>query len=261
MTGYRAALHCEVLKARRSRVPWLTALGFMLAPIVGAVFMLILRNPERARSLGIIGTKAQLAAATADWPSYLALLAQAAAVGGSLVFAIVAAWVFGREFSDGTVKEILATPTSRSAIVAAKLTVVAAWCIALTGVIVVTGLSLGRAIRLPAAADAGLLGAVARIAGAGALTALLTPWVAFFASASRGYLGALAFAILTVFLAQVAAAAGWGAHFPWSVPAMYSGVAGPGTAALPAASYVIIGITCVAGIAATLRWWLESDHH
>jgi ABC-2 type transport system permease protein len=54
MSLFRAALWVETLKARRSKVPWLTALGFSLAPLVGGLFMIILKDPERARSMGLI---------------------------------------------------------------------------------------------------------------------------------------------------------------------------------------------------------------
>jgi ABC-2 type transport system permease protein len=107
MMLFRAALWAEVLKARRSKVPLLTALGFSLAPLVGGLFMVILKDPERARSWGLISTKAHLSAGVADWPTFLGLLAQATAVGGALLFTIVTTWVFGREFADHTVKSCL----------------------------------------------------------------------------------------------------------------------------------------------------------
>ena len=38
-----SALRIERLKARRSKVPLLTAVGFSLAPIAGGLFMIILK--------------------------------------------------------------------------------------------------------------------------------------------------------------------------------------------------------------------------
>ncbi|MEV0143917.1 MULTISPECIES: ABC transporter permease [unclassified Nonomuraea] len=38
---------------------------------------------------------------------------------------MIAIWLFGREFSDHTAKDLLALPTSRTAIVAAKFVVAA----------------------------------------------------------------------------------------------------------------------------------------
>jgi ABC-2 type transport system permease protein len=51
MKGLRAALWAEALKARRSRMPLVTALGFCLAPLMGGFFMVVLKDPERARRL------------------------------------------------------------------------------------------------------------------------------------------------------------------------------------------------------------------
>jgi ABC-2 type transport system permease protein len=72
--------------------------------------MIILKDPEAARSMGLISAKAQMVAGVADWPTYYNVLAQAVAVGGGILFAIIAIWVFGREFSDRTAKELLALP-------------------------------------------------------------------------------------------------------------------------------------------------------
>jgi ABC-2 type transport system permease protein len=43
---FRAALWAEALKARRSKVPWLTAVGFSLAPLMDGLFMIILLDPR-----------------------------------------------------------------------------------------------------------------------------------------------------------------------------------------------------------------------
>jgi ABC-2 type transport system permease protein len=107
----REVIWSEALKARRSRLPWVTAAAFAVAAAVGGLLMFILQDPARARAMGLLGTKAQLAGGTADWPGYLALLAQITAVGGTLIFGVVAIWTFGREFSDHTAKDLLALPS------------------------------------------------------------------------------------------------------------------------------------------------------
>jgi ABC-2 type transport system permease protein len=256
---FAAALWAEALKARRSRLPALTALGFSLAPLVGGLFMLILENPERARRWGLIGAKAQLAAGVADWPTLLSLLAQATAVGGALLFGLVATWVFGREAVDGTAKDLLALPTPREAIVAAKFTLVAAWCAILAGLVWGLGIAVGSVIGLPGGSVAVVVhGGVDLLGGAGLTLALVTP-VAFVASASRGYLGPMGLAVLTLFLAQIVAATGWGGVFPWSVPALFTGLAGPRDDLLTTGSYAIVAATSLAGLAATFLWWRLAD--
>ena len=119
MTNFSSALFAETLKMRRSKVPYFAALGFCIAPLAGGLFMIILKDPEAAQAMGLISAKAQLMIGVADWPAYFGFLSQAVAAGGLILFSIITTWVFGREFSDHTVKELLALPTSRETIVTA----------------------------------------------------------------------------------------------------------------------------------------------
>jgi ABC-2 type transport system permease protein len=255
-----AALRCEILKARRSKVPLWTAAGFSLAPLMGGLFMFIMKDPARARAMGLLGTKAQITAGTADWPTFLGVIAQATAVGGSFIFALVTAWVFGREFADRTVKLLLAVPTPRGAILTAKFVVVAAWSALLSAWIFGIALLVGFFLDLPGWSGAMLRLAALDVAMTAALAILLQSPAAFLASAGRGYLAPLGFAILTVFLAQITAATGWGGWFPWSVPALFTGMAGPRASLLGAPSYALVALTSLAGVAATFVWWQRADH-
>ena len=45
MTNFASALWVEILKLRRSKVPLFTALGFSIAPLIGGLFMIILKDP------------------------------------------------------------------------------------------------------------------------------------------------------------------------------------------------------------------------
>jgi ABC-2 type transport system permease protein len=249
-----SALGCEILKARRSKVPLWTAAGFSLAPLMGGLFMFIMKDPARARAMGLLGTKAQITAGVADWPTFLGVIAQATAVGGSFIFPLVTAWVFGREFADRTVKLLLAVPTPRGAILTAKFVVGAAWSALLSGWIFGIALLVGVFLDLPGLSGTMLRHAAFDVAMTAALAILLQSPAAFLASAARGSLAPLGFAILTVFLAQITAATGWGGWFPWSVPALFTGMAGPRASLLGAPSYVLLALTSLAGVAATFVW-------
>ena len=72
-------------------------------------------------------------------------------------------------------------------------------------------------------------------------------------AAGRGYLAQLACALAALVLAQVAAALGWAAYVPWSVPAIAAGLAPHAT--LSATSVVITAATALTGVAGTLAWW------
>ncbi len=259
MNGVAAALRVELVKTRRSVAPALTALAFAIAPLVGGLFMYILADPDRARRMGLIGQKAQFVGGGSDWPAYFAFLAQAATVGGFVLFAFVVAWVFGREFSDGTVRYLLALPTPRAAIVAAKLFVVTLWCAALTALATLLGLVTGAALGLPGWSTEALWQGLVHIWGGAGLTLLIVLPLALLAGVGRGYLAPLGFAMLMLLLAQVIGATGRGAWFPWAVPALYAQVAGSAGGGLTAISFVIVAVTGAAGAAGTFAWWLYAD--
>lgn len=259
MTNFLSALWAETLKARRSKVPLFTALGFSLAPLMDGLFMIILKDPEAARSMGLISAKAQLLVGTADWATFFNVLAQAVAVGGMIVFSIITAWVFGREFTDRTAKEMLAVPTSREVIIAAKFTVTALWTFALILLIFVIGLVVVNLVSIPGWSTE-LLGTAFRdVTGSGALTIAMLTFIAFFASFGRREMAAIGWMVLIVAISQIAIITGWGDWFPWSVAGLYSGAAGPREELLGTHSYIIVFIASAIGLIATFYWWRNAD--
>ncbi len=253
-----AALAAEVLKVRRSVVPWVTVAVLVAAGGIGTFFSFVLQDPGRARSLGVLGTKAQLSGSTADWAGHLALSAQIASTGGLFVFGLVVVWLFGREFADGTVTDLLALPTSRTAVVGAKLLLAGGWCLLLLLVLLGVSLAGGAALGLPGwSAHVAMRGA-GTVVGAGALTIVLTGTYALAASVGRGYLPGVGAVLGTVVLAQVVGVVGFGSAFPYAVPSVLAGAAGPDQ---------VVGWTGVAGVlvaglltsVATARWWERAD--
>jgi len=259
MNSFLSAFWAETLKARRSKVSLLTLAGFSIFPVVDGLFMFILKDPERARAMGLIGAKAQMTAGVADWPTFFQVLLLGTAIGGAILFAFITAWVFGREFSDHTVKELLALPTPREVIVSAKFVLIALWVLALTLVIFVMGLGVGTLVDIPgwsAELEWASFGSLILIV---LLTFMLMPLVALFASAGRGYLLPLGWAILTMALGQIALVLGWGDWFPWAVPGLLGSAAGPAAEPIETHSYVVVLLTFVVGVAGTLAWWRSAD--
>lgn len=255
-----AALAAEALKARRSVVPAVSVAAFVLAGGVGAFFTFVLQDPARAAALGLLGAKAQLSGGSADWPGHLAMTAQTTAVGGLLLFGMVVVWLFGREFSDRTVKDLLALPTSRTAVVVAKLVLAALWCLGLTVLVIALALLSGWLLGLPGWSTAVALRGVGTVLGSSLLTVALASGYGLAASVGRGYLPAVGALFVTLLLSQVVAALGFGAWFPWSVPALISGAAGPEQTSVPVAGVLaVVGVGLVSCLA-TARWWEAADH-
>ena len=259
MNNFMAAFWMETLKARRSKVSLAISLGFLILPLVGGLFMAILKDPEQAQALGIITVKAQLVGGSADWLTFFDMLRQGMAIGGSIVFAFMVAWVFGREFSDRTVKELLAIPTPRGTIVVAKFVLTAVWVLCLTVVIFVVGLGAGTAVDIPGWSANLAWTTLRTMLQIASLLFMLMPLVALFASVGRGYLPPLGWAVLTLIGAQITAVLGWGDWFPWAVPVLLSGMAGDNAAQLGLHSYSVVLFIFIVGLLATFSWWQNAD--
>ena len=209
----------ELRKAIRSRMPLWTALGSLFMPLGIAFLIFVARNPEISQKLGLVSAKANLMAYSAtDWPTYLGLFGQIIAAGGFFLFVLVISWVFGREFADGTLKDMLAVPVQRSSILLAKFIVVAVWSAALTMVIFIVGLVMGAIIQLPGGSLSVILQGSAVVVITACLVIVVVLPFALFASVGRGYLLPMGVAVLTLMMANLVVIAGWGEYFPWAVP-------------------------------------------
>src|SRR5512136_1924119 len=144
MSALADMLWVELRKVYRSRLPIFITAGSLVMPLGIAFLIFVARNPEISQQLGLVSAKANLMAyAATDWPTYLGLFGQLMAAGGFFLFILIISWTFGREFADGTLKDMLAVPVQRSSILLAKFIVVAAWSAMLTMVIFVVGLIMG----------------------------------------------------------------------------------------------------------------------
>lgn len=263
MNAFFAALWAEILKARRSKVTLLTAAGVLILPVVGGLFMAIMKDPAQARAMGLIGAKAQLLEGVADWPTYFQFLSLGTAGAGAILFAFITAWVFGREFSDHTAKELLALPTRREIIVSAKFLLTALWMLGLTLLIFLVTLGIGAIVNIPGWSPELAWASFWTLITTVLLTFLLMPAVAWFASVGRGYMPPLGWAFFTLALSQIAGLMGWGDWLPWAVPGlfsmMFSVVYGQRAQQVGIHSYILVILTFIAGLAATFVWWRSAD--
>jgi ABC-2 type transport system permease protein len=227
-------------------------------PLGVAFLILLAKNPESSRKFGLISAKANLTAYHAtDWRSYLVLFAEIIGAGGFFFFVLTISWVFGREFADGTLTDMLAVPVQRSSILLAKFAVVASWSAAMTILILIFGLVMGAIIQLPG----GSLSVILHGSTVAAITACLAIAVvlpfALFASVGRGYLLPMGVAVLTMIMANLMMVAGWAEYFPWAVPMLYA----QGESSLTPISYWVVFLTGLAGMIGTYLWWKFADQN
>jgi ABC-2 type transport system permease protein len=246
----------ELRKAIRSKMPPGTVLGSLFMPLGIAFLIFVSKNPEISQQLGLISAKANLMAyAATDWPAYLGLFALIIAAGGFLLFSLVISWMFGREFADGTLKDMLAVPVQRSSILLAKFIVVAVWSAVLTMVILIVGLIMGTIIQLPGGSIGVILQGSALVAITACLVIVVVMPFAFLASVGRGYLLPIGGALLALMMANLVVIAGWGDYFPWAVPGLYA----QGKGSLAPISYWLVFLTGLVGMVGTYLWWKFAD--
>lgn len=259
MTNQIQALQAELIKIKNSKIIWATFISFGLAPVMGAVFILIVQDSEALAKAGGLAAKATAMNFEATWKSYFDILTQAVGVGGVLVFGFVASWIFGREYSDGTAKDLLSLPTSRTEILNAKFILYILWCLMLVLSNLLVAFLLGTIFQLPAIDTGVLIQSLTDYFITAILTIIVGVPIAFFALYGKGYLAPLGFVALTLIFAQVIAATGYGSYFPWSVPGLYSGAGGEYKSLLDDFSYVILMLTGIAGYFATTIYWKTAD--
>jgi len=250
----------EVWKLRRSAVPWTTA-GVMVVAVLGAGLLTwIVRDPERAASLGLLGAKANLAGLEATWPAFGSYLTVIAAAGGMLLLAFVVTYLLGREYVDDTAKNMLGLAVPRWRFVVAKLIVAAGWWLLLVVLLVLTGILTAWALALPGMSqEAVARTAVATLAAAGA-SFLLAPVCAWITVVARGYLAPIGFALGMLLIGNLLGHTGWAAWFPWSIVPMLTVMSGTAPVPIAWTSYVVLGLTFAAGTLGAIHRLTTADN-
>ncbi|WP_199429551.1 ABC transporter permease [Qaidamihabitans albus] len=155
------------------------------------------------------------------WDRLMGVVAQVTAAAAVLGFGVTVSWMFGREFTDGTITGLFALPVSRPDIALAKLVIYLAWALVVATVLVLLLGLVGLAIDLgPVTGD--VLAALARQHALTGLSAVIAIPAALAATLGRGLLPGIATTIGIVVTAQVVVVAGSGAWFPLAAPALWA---------------------------------------
>jgi ABC-2 type transport system permease protein len=259
MKSLQVTLWAEWLKVRKSNVLLITMVFFAFVALLMGLVVFLQQHPELSQKLGLIGVKASmLKFGQPNWENYLLLLSQGMAGVGLVGFGFITSWIFGREYTDHTIKDILALPVSRSSFVISKLIVVLIWGLLLSIIFVVSGLLVGRLAGLTGWSGQIFTSFLYKFTMVSLLSILLSTPVAFFASYSNGFLLPVGIVILTMMMANFTGLVGIGPYFPWAIPGMFCVPTGT-PIDFNATSYVILFGTSTVGLAGTIAWWRVAD--
>jgi len=262
MKGFLVAFNTELMKTLKSKMLWATVIFFAFIAIMLGFLMLVAKHPEIAGKSEVLSLKASMIS-NPNWTTYFWLLMQMVLTIGSIGPAIVTIWVFGREYNDRVIKDLLALPVPRLSIVFAKFIIVFIWSFLLLLLLYVFGTVTGLLINLDGWDKELFMGKTVSYTVSSLLTILLVPVITFITCISRGYLLPVGIAILILIGTQFVflGLPGITPYFPWAIPGLYSGVAGPLSPKPETISYIILGCTSLMGVAGTAAWWRYADHH
>ncbi|MBM7540134.1 ABC transporter permease [Amphibacillus cookii] len=220
-------VNCEARKVYRSTVFWVVISVFSLLPLM----LGFLSSPDL------------------DWESYLSDLLASTATLLVVGCSFTSAWVFGREYTDNTIKDLLVKPIPKTYSVLSKFIVITIWNVILASFsfMVVTGVGVfiginGGSISLILSEFLTFMLTAIMIMAVSTTSALL-------ASVTKGYLAPIGLTFVIVIVSNVVTHLGMGTYFPWTIPVISL------VDSISLISIVIVMMTGITGLVGTIAWW------
>lgn len=256
-------LAAEFLKLKRSKMPLWSGLIVLVAGGLGLAVLPVLSDPatqaQIAKGGGVFAKAVAAGAYAPTWANYLRIGLQGMSGSwGVLTFGFVTAYLFGREFKEGTAKNMLTLPLRREYTVLAKMVVLAAWvlCLGLLSVLV----SAGTAVALGVGGFTWMhvLRSVVDTLGVTTLLYLTLPFVAWFAMRGKGYLPPMLYSLVVMMVSNGMVETPLSRWVPWNMPLHLVGASWypVSPSSLTIGSWVVAVIFFIAGLAA-LMWRVD----
>lgn len=238
-------LYTELLKLKRSKMFLVSIIGASAAPIMMFIAYLsqMKRDPGKVIPFEISFYNTNL--------NVMLLL-------GVLLYGVITAYLFNREFVEDTLKNLLTIPVSKVALIASKMLMLYIWILLLTMVAWVLTLGFAFFIKSDVLSAAVLLSSLRDyVLGAVLMFLLSTPtiWVTFL---FKNYVPTIMFTAVITLGNVTVISSDYKALFPWSaahviVTQSYV-VDYP-----PLYSFIAVGITSLFGLAASILYFNKMD--
>ncbi len=227
-------LYCEAKKILNSSVFWVVLIAFTIMPIMFGLSTYI--------------------AAEATWITYVNDLLGTCTALLVVGFSFTAAWVFGREYADRTISELLVKPAPRLDMVIAKFIAVFIWDVLLSLFMFAVVLLVGVLIGLPGYSWLFIGSRFLSFLGASFMIMACSTAMALLANVTKGYLAPIGLTFLIVILSNIIAGLGFAPYFAWTIPSLFIA-----HTPLGILSYLIPFLTGIVGFAATVFWWNHAE--
>ena len=223
-------VYCEIRKAYKTMVFWVVTLAFTVLP---AVSLLKYSN-----------------AANVSWDLFLedvlGLFVSLLMMG----FAFTTSWIFGREYTDKTINDLLVKPLSKLRIAISKFVVILLWNSLLTVLMFTVVILLGTYIGLIGGTATILLHYFLAFSTTALLLMVVSTVGSFIANATKGYLAPTGFIFLILLIVNFVEQFGLSAYIPWTIPGVFMS-----EGVLSSISIIIVAITGITGFVGTIALW------
>lgn len=223
----------EVLKVWRSVVFWVVLAVYTVMPLMVSFF----------NSPGV------------NWESYFADLLGSIASLLIVGFSFTSAWVFGREYTDNTIKDLLVKPIPKSYSVLSKFIVITMWNLLLAIFTFAILLGVGVLIGVNGGSISLILNVFLTFMAGSFLIMAASTTSALLANVTKGYLAPIGLTFVIVIVSTVAVQLGIGPYFPWTIPVLFLTKTDIGFI-----SMIVIAVTGIAGFSGTIAWWKFAEH-
>jgi ABC-2 type transport system permease protein len=242
----KAAIWAETVKLAGSLVGRVATVALIAGITALSSSLLVAAGSGDPQLLAKLGP-----AASGDWKGFLLAAAQITGAGGVAGYGIVLAWMFGREFADGTITGLFALPVGRARIALAKLVVYFGWACGVGLVLTVALAGLGAVVGIEGFGSF-VAPMLAREFVLAMLTALLALPIAWVATLGRSTLAGVGAAVALIVIAQFSVFAGAGGWMPLAAPALWA--ISEGTAVDPLQLSMVFPVAALAVLLTATTW-------
>ena len=257
-------LAAEFLKLKRSRMPLWSGLIVVVTGGLGLAVLPVLSDPaiqaQIAKGGGVFARAVAAGAYGPTWANYLRIGLQGMSGSwGVLTFGFVTAYLFGREFKEGTAKTMLTLPLRREYVMLAKMVVLAVWVLGLGALSVLVTMGTATALGVGGFTWTHVLTSLTDTVAVTAALYLALPFVAWFAMLGKGYLPPMLYSLAVMMVSNGLVETPISHWVPWNIPLHLVGASWYPVppSSLPPGSWVVAAAFFLAGLAA-LVW--RADH-
>ena len=227
-------VYCEILKAYKSSVFRVVTISFIILP-------------------GISLFK-YYAAAGINWDLYLADVLKNFSSLLIIGFAFTTCWIFGREYTDKTINDLLVKPIPKLCISISKFIVIFLWNSLLTIIMFTVVVLIGAYVGLIGSRASLILNYFLVFMATSLLTMFVSMISSFMANVTKGYLAPIGLIFIIVIIINIVENFKLNAYIPWTIPGLLitDGVLSP-------ISIFILSITGLTGFVGTVAWWRYAE--